>query len=359
MPTIYPVIMSGGSGTRLWPLSRGSKPKQFQSLVTEKTMLEETVHRIGPSTDAYTVAPPTIICGASHGELVSDILSDQGFHDASIILEPVGRNTAAVAVVASLHVAAQDPEGIVLLLPADHHVTAPDSFQAAIGHALPLALDHLIITFGIKAIRPDTGFGYIRFGETLSDHGCVVEAFVEKPDAETAQTYLDQGGYAWNAGIFMYSAQTMLEEALKHAGDIARSTEAAFNEGSFVSDHVLQLDPDLFEGVRSESIDYAVMEHTDKAAVVGPVEMGWSDVGSWSSVSELTPADADPCSNTIILECENTFIRSDGPLIAAVGLKDIIIIGTEDAILALPADRAQDVKKIVSELKERKRMDLL
>ncbi|MEM9990075.1 MAG: mannose-1-phosphate guanylyltransferase, partial [Pseudomonadota bacterium] len=271
MTRLYPVIMSGGSGTRLWPLSRQARPKQYQSLVTNQSMLAETLDRIGTEAGAYDVAPPIIICGEDHRPQVENILSGHSRgSEATLILEPVGRNTAPVAVTASLHVAAQDPDGVILLLPADHHVTDKTAFQWAIQDALPIAERGFLTTFGIKPDRPETGYGYIKAGAALSEAAAHVEAFVEKPDLATAKDYLEAGTYSWNAGIFMFRAATLLEEAKRHAGEIYEATEAAFR-ASLKTGAVLPLDTDLFAQIPAQSIDYALMEKTDKAAMVGPV----------------------------------------------------------------------------------------
>ncbi|WOI52852.1 mannose-1-phosphate guanylyltransferase/mannose-6-phosphate isomerase [Parvularcula sp. LCG005] len=359
MGSVFPVVMSGGSGTRLWPLSRQANPKQFRALVTDKTMLEETVGRLVGEND-HPVEAPIVICGAGHGDLVDSILNGAGHTAQSVVLEPIGRNTAPVAIVAALEVLAKDKDGLVLLLPADHHVIDPAAFRRAVGQAVPIAEQGYLTTFGIKPTHPETGYGYIRAGAPLGEGASKVAAFVEKPNREKAQTYLDDGHYAWNAGIFLYRADRLLEEAQAHIPEIATATteawKAARREGNMV-----HLDTDKFAAVPSESIDYGIMERTSRAAMIGPVDMGWNDVGSWQAVSALSPRDgANVVKGDVVLEgVKNSFVLADGVTVAAIGVEDLIIVATGDAVLVTRADRTQDVKKIVDQLKAKGRSELL
>ncbi len=361
MTTIYPVIMAGGSGTRLWPLSRQAAPKQFQSLVTDRTMLEETISRVDvPAGVNARLTDPIVICGEAHRRQVEEIAAHASIPLNRLIVEPVGRNTAPAAIVASLAVAAEDPEGLILLLPADHHVAAAEAFHDALGQALHAAKEGFLTTFGIEASRPETGYGYIRAGDPLSEGVSKVDRFVEKPNAETAATYIADGRYTWNAGIFLFRAQALLDAAQEHAEDILADTRAAFDAATR-EDLVIKLDPSLFAAIRAESIDYAIMEHTDKAAMVGPVRMGWNDIGSWRAVRDQLAADGASLTvgDVVTIDCENSLIRSDGPLVTAVGLKDLIVVATKDSVLILPADRAQEVKTVVDRLQSGNRADLL
>lgn len=352
---IFPVIMAGGVGSRLWPVSRQHLPKQFQALVTDNTMFEETLLRLRhPS---LSVGDPLVICNEAYRELVHAQAAQAGFAGAASLLEPVGRNTAPVAIAASLSLSLTDPKGIILLLPADQHVLDKDEFARAVSNAATLAAEGKIATIGIRPDRPETGFGYIRLGEPISDAGTRVDAFVEKPDLETAKQYLASGQYAWNAGIFAFRADTLLAEAKQHAPDILEATEAAFANRKTVTDLCDCLDTALFSNVRSDSIDYAIMEHTDKAAIVGPADMGWSDVGSWQAVLDLSDTADQP--EVLDLDCKNSHIRTSGPLVAAIGLEDMIVVATGDTVLVAPADRSQDIKRVVEELKTRGRTDLL
>lgn len=352
---IYPVIMAGGVGSRLWPVSRHHLPKQFQPLVTENTMFEETLLRLRhPS---LSIGDPLVICNEAYRELVHDQAERSGFGSTASLLEPVGRNTAPVAIAASLSLSLTDPEGIILLLPADQHVLDKDEFARAVSNAATLAAEGKIATIGIRPDRPETGFGYIRLGEPISDAGARVDAFVEKPDLETAKKYVTSGQYAWNAGIFAFRADVLLAEAKQHAPDILEATEAAFAKRRKVAECCDCLDTTLFSNVRSDSIDYAIMEHTDKAAIVGPADMGWSDVGSWQAVLDLS--EQTDQSEIVDFDCKNTHIRTSGPLVAAIGLENMIVVATGDTVLVAPADRSQDVKRVVEELKARGRTDLL
>ncbi len=347
---IQPVIMSGGSGTRLWPMSRDARPKQFLKLITDKTMFQETALRVSPREEGF--APPVVIAGARHGAIVAKQLAEIDIAQAEIILEPAPRNTAAVAAVASAWVEARNEDALILLMPADHHIPEAAGFRAAVANAAEAAADGHIATFGIKPDRPHTGYGYIEAGEKIGDGIYRVAAFKEKPDAETAQSYLNQGGFYWNAGIFLFRASVMLEELNKHAADIRTAATAALKE-SVMSGAARRLDEDAFAAAPSNSIDYAVMEKTDRAAVAAPIDVGWTDIGSWSEVA--TQSDDE----SVIDLAGGNIIRSDGALVAAAGVEGLIIVATEDAVLVARKDDAQQVRAIVDELKQRGRRDLL
>ena len=350
MATITPVIMSGGTGTRLWPLSRKANPKQYRPLVTDRTMLEETVARTAP------LGAPLIVCARRDAERVAGLAPG-----AAIITEPVGRNTAPVAIAASLHVAKDDPEGLVLLLPADAHVRDPDAFVAAVERGRAVAEDGHLVTLGIKPTGPETGYGYIKRGAALADGVYRVDAFREKPNAATARQYLDEGTYAWNAGIFLFRASDLLAEAEAHVPDMLAAARAAY-EASAQDGTALHLNEALFAEVPSDSIDYAIMERTERAAVVDPVEIGWDDIGSWSAVSALARADADGSAakgDVIMIDCQDTYVRSDGPTVAAIGLQGVVVVAMDDAVLVIDESRAQDVKAIIERLKSEGREALL
>ncbi|MEM9421438.1 MAG: mannose-1-phosphate guanylyltransferase/mannose-6-phosphate isomerase [Pseudomonadota bacterium] len=361
MTKIYPVIMAGGVGSRLWPLSRQRTPKQFQALVTNQTMLEETIRRVAlpPGVDG-SIENPIIICGEDHRHQVAGIMADAGLPLGSLILEPMGRNTAPAAIVASLEVAASDPEGLVLLLPADHHVATPASFQKAIAAAAKAARAGYVTTFGIKPSRPETGYGYIKACTPLTDGVLAVDAFVEKPNAPTAEQYIAEGTYSWNAGIFLFSAKALLAEADRHASDILAQTSAAY-QAATRDGNVVTLDAALFGKVTSDSIDYAIMEHTEKAAMAGPVEMGWNDIGSWRAVRDQLVEDDKPLhvGNVTAIDSDGSFIRSTGPKVTAIGVSNMVIVATADAVLVMPAERSQDVKSIVDQLKTEENTELL
>ncbi|WP_036766294.1 mannose-1-phosphate guanylyltransferase/mannose-6-phosphate isomerase [Parvularcula oceani] len=357
MSSITPIIMSGGAGTRLWPLSRKSEPKQYRALVTNRSMLEETVARL--EAGGQEVARPVVICGDAHCGKIRTLLTRDGAAAPVIITEPVGRNTAPVAIVASLHVAKSDPEGLVLLLPADHHIRDAQGFWEAVNRGRAAAERGHLVTLGIAPTGPETGYGYIRRGAPLTDGVYAVDAFVEKPDAETAERYLREGGYAWNAGIFLFRARDLLAEAQTHVPQMVEEARKAYDRAA-QEDGTLRLDEASFAQVPADSIDYAIMERTDKAAVVDPVNIGWDDIGSWSAVAEhALEGGALEKGDVLALDCEGSHIRSDGPLVAAIGVKDVIIIATGDAVLVVDKTRAQDVKTIVEKLKAEGRSEIL
>ncbi|NNU17572.1 NTP transferase domain-containing protein [Parvularcula sp. ZS-1/3] len=350
MAKITPVIMAGGSGTRLWPLSRKSQPKQFQPIVSEETMLAETLARV--TGDEYTA--PAVIGSVPHRAMIEEALPA----GAPVVLEPFGKNTAPAAICAALLVAERDAEGLVLLLPADHHIADIPAFTEAVSRGVEAAEKGYLVTLGITPEGPETGYGYIKGGEKLTGGTFKVERFVEKPDRPTAEGYLAEGGYSWNAGIFLYRASDLLAEAEKLVPDMLAKTRAAYDAGPR-DGATLTLPEDLFAEVPSDSIDYAIMEATDKAAVVSPVTIGWNDIGSWSAVKDF--ADPMVSEGSIAIDCENTLIRASGdaPMVAAVGLKDMVVVSTPDAVLILPSERSQDVKSIVEALKAAKRGELL
>ena len=348
---IQPVIMCGGSGTRLWPLSRAARPKQFLKLATDKTLFQETVLRTHNADKTYL--PPLIIAGAQHEAIARAQLAEIGVAPADIILEPLPRNTAAVAAVAAAWTAEHDKDALVLMAPADHYIADAERFREAIGKGAQAAAQGCIVTFGIKPDRPHTGYGYIQRGAPLTDAAFRVAAFKEKPPLETARRYLEDGGFFWNAGIFLFDAGAMLDALEALAPEIKDAAVKALDR-SAASDGARLLNEPAFAACPSISIDYAVMEKTDNAAVVAPVDAGWADIGSWSAV-ETGPQNE----NVIALNADNTIIRTDGPAVAAVGVEDLIIIATDDAVLVARRDNAEEVRAIVEELKKRGRDDLL
>jgi len=348
---IQPVIMSGGAGTRLWPMSRASHPKQFLKLVTDRTMFQETALRVAPETDDK-FAPPVVIAGAGHGALVANQLADLDIIANEIILEPSPRNTAAVAAVAGAWVEGQDKDALILLMPADHHIEDPEGFRNAVAIAAKAALDGHIVTFGIKAKHAHTGYGYIEAGDAISDGAYRVAAFKEKPDEETAKAYLKKGGFYWNAGIFLFRASDMLGELDAFAPDIRSAATNALKE-SKMSGAARRLDDDCFNACPSNSIDYAVMERTERAALVAPVDVGWTDIGSWSEVSSQSGSPS-----VIDFGAEN-IVRTDGFAVALAGVDGLIVVVTDDAVLVARKDNAQEVRAVVEELKKRGREDLL
>lgn len=346
---IQPVIMSGGSGTRLWPLSRRARPKQFLNLASDKSLFQETVLRLTDGGENF--APPLIIGGKDHASIIEDQLKDIGVAPADIILEPCPRNTAAVAAVAAGWTQQHHPDAGVFLSPADHYVADAESFRKAIRQGA-YAAQEFIVTFGIEPDHPHTGYGYIECGEAVTGGVCRVAAFKEKPDAATAQGYLDSGGFFWNAGLFLFHPQTMLEEFERHAADIAAAAAQALTKAS-KNGAARLLDEDTFKKCPSISVDYAIMEKTGRAAVVPSVKIGWSDIGSWGEVK------SDDEAGHLLHNATNITIRSDGPIVGAIGVEDLIIVVAGDAVLVARRDNAQDVRALVEELKKRGREDLL
>jgi mannose-1-phosphate guanylyltransferase/mannose-6-phosphate isomerase len=360
--TIYPVIMCGGAGSRLWPKSRKSQPKQFLSLVEDASMLEATLARLGDAPLGVSVAAPTVICGAGQDVMASAQLAKIS-GEGSVIIEPFGRNTAAVAAVASLNAAASDADAVVLLLPADHFVQDPAGFWAGVTSGLDAASDGHLVTLGIDPTGPETGYGYIQRAEALGDGVFRVENFKEKPNTETATAYLATGDYFWNAGIFLFRADAMMAAFSAYAPDILSTSKAALDAAKATGNQRM-LDAAAFKACPSEPVDIAIMEKADRVAVVAPVRAGWSDVGSWAVISDLkAEASSDPSGSTsgdvISLGCEGSLIETDGPTIAAIGLKDMIVIADGGSILIVPKSQAQDVKKIVEHLKAEGRTDKL
>jgi len=345
---IHPVIMSGGAGSRLWPLSRQLYPKQLLPLAGERTMIQETATRVAGA----GFASPIVVCNQEHRFLIAEQLREDGVEGPTIVLEPVGRNTAPVAAVAALLLAEADPAALILLMPADHVVEDGAAFAKAVEIAAAAAREGAIATFGIAPKAPEIGYGYIQRGEETSLSGCFrVKRFVEKPDSATAQSYIEAGDYSWNSGIFVFGAKTYLDELEKFEPDMVAQCREAVTKGRRDLDF-FRLDEAAFAASPSKSIDYAVMERTTHAAVV-PVDMGWSDVGSWQSLWEIAERDGDgnACEGDVVaLNVTNSYLRSEGPLLAAVGVEDVVVVATQDAVLITRRGATQEVKKVVEEI---------
>ncbi len=340
MPMIHPYVMCGGSGTRLWPLSRRTKPKQFLPLVTDLTMFQETVRRV--TGDGF--AAPVIIAGEDHRDLVATQLAAIGVEAAAIILEPMGRNTAAAAAIAACDLSSRNPEGLALLLPADHHVEDPQRFRSRIIEGSEAASEGRIVTFGVLPVSPHTGYGYIERGDERIGPAHAIAAFREKPDAATAAAYLAAGSYYWNAGIFLFSASAMQSELRRYAPDILDSVSEALAAGRNDGGAYV-LNAAIFGACRAISVDYAVMEKTDRAAVLGPLDVGWSDIGGWAAVADSRASGGD------LIDCREVFVSTDGPRVAAIGVEGLVIVATRDAVLVCARERTEDVKQIVEALK--------
>ncbi|PYF79850.1 mannose-1-phosphate guanylyltransferase [Marinomonas alcarazii] len=342
---IVPVILSGGVGSRLWPLSREFFAKQCLPLTDkEYSLLQQTMLR----TLALDVAAPIVVCNEDHRFLIAQQLHSIGVKKSTILLEPNGRNTApAIALAALESIRSQSDDTLMLVLPADHVIRDIAAFEASIKQAVELANDNALVTFGVKPTRPETGYGHIRAGENFS-----VLEFVEKPDLEKAQAYLDSGDYLWNSGMFLFRPKAFLDELSVHRDDIFQAVHNAYQQRSEDLDFV-RIDADLFAQCPAESIDFAVMEPTKKAKVV-PYAGDWSDIGAWDTLYDYADKDAD---NNVLLGdvmsegSSNCFIRSESRLIAAVGVQDLVIVETADAVLVMDKNNAQDVKKIVKRIK--------
>jgi len=343
---IKPVIMAGGSGTRLWPLSRASHPKQFLSLHGHDSMLQATVNRLSGLGD---MEPSVTICNEEHRFFVAEQLR-QINQVGSIILEPVGRNTAPAIALAALSSMRDGNDPLLLVLAADHIILNKPNFTESILRAASLAEEGKLVTFGIVADSPHVGYGYIERG-AVEGVGFRVESFVEKPSIEVAQQYLDSGSYYWNSGMFLFKASSYLEELEKYRSDIYRACMLAMQNVT-VDHDFLRVDKIAFEGCPSDSIDFAVMEKT-KEAVVVPMDACWSDIGSWTSLWNVSEKDSDGNSLTgdvIAFDTSNSLIRSDGKLIAALGVDDLIVVSTKDSLLIAHKDRVQEVKLITDKL---------
>lgn len=352
---ILPVIMAGGSGTRLWPLSRELHPKQFLTLPGHKqSMLQTTVARLKGLSDAF----PLIISNEAHRFIAAEQLRQLGKLRGNILLEPVGRNTAPAIALAALTAQRDGSDPLLLVLAADHIISDTAAFQAAVKKALPLAEAGKLVTFGIVPTAAETGYGYIRRGAALAEGAYAVAAFVEKPDQKTAQDYVASGQYDWNSGMFLFRASVYLQELHSHRPDILAACQKALAAPQNDLDFV-RVDAAAFEACPSDSIDYAVMEKTAQAAVV-PMAAGWSDVGAFSSLWEISRKDEQGNAfngDVFAFDTENTFVDAENALVATVGLKDTVIVQTKDAVLVAARDRVQDVKKIVEQLKAQGRSE--
>ncbi len=347
---LTPLILSGGSGTRLWPVSRRNLPKQFLALAGRETLFQQTVAR---TQHLPAVQAPIVVASEDHRFLAAEQLLQSWVNGAAILLEPCARNTAPAIALGAMHALARDPDAMLLVLPADHLIGDGEQFVDAVTRAIPVAQAGWLVTFGIRPDRPETGFGYIRRAEALPEGGFRVERFVEKPDAATADGYVADGGYDWNSGMFLFSAARYLEELGKHAPQMLAAVRAAYASASTDLDFV-RIDGELFAAVPDNSIDYAVMEKTQRAAVL-PVSCGWSDIGSWSALWMAGERDGDGNlreGDTLTVDTHNSLLRShERHLIATVGVDDLIVVTTPDATLVAHRDAAQDVKKIVDQLK--------
>lgn len=355
---IIPVVMAGGTGSRLWPMSRELYPKQYLRLSGDKSMLQETISRL----EGLDVVPPILICNEQHRFLAAEQLRQLGLAAGNIILEPVGRNTAPAIALAALNATLNGEDPLLLVLAADHVIEDINAFHQAIMNAIPHADHGKLVTFGIVATGPETGYGYIQRGECLGEGKMAfdIQRFVEKPDFETANRYLSSGEYYWNSGMFIFRAKTYLDELSKYRPDILNACQNAFSniEKDSLQDFI-RVDKDAFLACPDESIDYAVMEATAEGVVI-PLDAGWNDVGSWSALWEVNVKDTkNNCLDGDVFthDTDNCYISTDEKLVAAVGVTNLVIVNTKDAVLVIDKSQVQDVKKVVQYLKDNERRE--
>lgn len=353
-----PIILAGGIGTRLWPLSRKLYPKQLIALLKDGTLIQNTVKRV---VDVEGVQAPIVICNEEHRFMVAEQMREIGVKPQSIILEPFGRNTAPAVTIAALSVAASQPDANLLVLPADHLIHDTEQFQEAVTQACDMAQEDLLVTFGVIPTAPETGYGYIRKGKRMvcgpdCPEFSEIERFVEKPDAQTARSYLESGDYLWNSGMFVFKAQMLLNEMETHAPEIVETCRQAIETAGMDLDF-LRLGAEAFGRCPEDSIDCAVMERTSRGAVI-PLSSGWNDLGSWDALWHDGVKDENgnvSHGDVVLHDVRSSYLHSETRLLTAVGLDNHIVVETSDAVLVAPKDRVQDVKKIVDKLKAAKR----
>jgi mannose-1-phosphate guanylyltransferase/mannose-6-phosphate isomerase len=350
--SIHPVILCGGSGTRLWPMSRGGYPKQYLKLTSDKTLLQQTALRLE---GIAGITAPIVVTNNEQRFLVAEQLREAGTVPSSIVLEPVGRNTAPAIAAAALLALRSSPDALLLVLPSDHVILNEAAFARVAEAAAQVAKDDYLVTFGIDPTEPHTGYGYIRRGEKIggSSNAFGVAEFVEKPDAEKAARFIAEGGYYWNSGMFLLKASTYMEELRKYEPEIARQTTLSL-ELAKRDDDFVRLDASAFQDCPNVSVDYAVMERTDRASVIAAADLGWNDIGSWTALAEIEKRDAQGNSllgDVLTENVSNSYIRAEHRMVAAIGLENIVIVETADAVLVTHRDSTQDVKKIVERLK--------
>lgn len=349
MADIFPVILSGGSGTRLWPVSRPAYPKQFLPLTGADSLFEDALQRVA---DPQRFAPVTVICNVDHRFLVAEQLRRQGLAARAVILEPMGRNTAAAATIAALSVLAERADGLLLIMPSDHLVRDIPGFRAAVDAAAVQARGGRLMTFGLAPQRPETGFGYIELGDALDGGPArTIRRFVEKPDLARASAFVAGGQHVWNSGIFLMRADALMEEMARHEPEVVVNCREAFATASQDLDF-LRLPAEAFKAARSISIDHAVMERTERAGVV-PCAIGWSDLGSWEALWESGPLDAQGnrvTGDVLAIDSQNNLIHAASRLVSTIGLSDMVVVETDTAVLVAPRSRAQDVKLAAARL---------
>ena len=348
MPKLIPVLLCGGVGSRLWPVSREARPKQYLNLIGEQSMFQQTLGRL----HGLPQASPIVVCSEQHRFLVAEQMRQLGICSPSIVLEPAGRNTAPAIAIAAIDALTKDPEAVLLVLPADHHIADVEALQSAVNEALIVVEEGRLITFGLIPNRPETGYGYIRCGKGLSGSISELAEFVEKPDIATAEAYLESGDYVWNSGMFMFRADVYCEALATHRPEMLKICRQAMAAASADMDFV-RPDPELFLSCPSDSIDYAVMEKTDRGAVVS-LDCGWSDIGAWSALWDAGSSDTSgnvAVGDVVLDNSRNSYVRSQSRLVTATGIDDLVIVETADAVMVANRHSVQDVKNIVNTLK--------
>lgn len=358
---IFPVIVSGGSGTRLWPLSRTALPKQFIKLVGGHSLFEQTLARVR---DESLYQPPFVVCAEAHRAIVRDIAGQGGYGLSGVVMEPCGRNTAPALAAAALAALQRNPEAMILMLPSDHYIPDVEAFNRAVRKAARMATHGHFVLFGVAPQRPHTGFGYIQRGAALDNDGDIyaIASFREKPDFDTARGYIDKGGYYWNSGIFLMRAKDYMDELERHEPAIAFAAREAW-AGRQMTDntHDALLDEASFRNAPDKSIDYAVMEHTTRGCVI-PVAFLWDDLGSWDALWDISPRDAADNAvqgDVITHDVRNCFLRSDGPLLCAVGIEDIVAVAMDDAVFLAPRSRSEEIRHLIGQMKDANRQELV
>jgi len=366
--SVQAVVLSGGAGTRLWPFSREAYPKQFLPLVGDKSLFQETIYRVismGAQEGQLELLSPLVVCNEMHRFIAAEQLRQMGLDRSAILLEPIGKNTAPAVTLAALYALEDECDPVLVVLPSDHHVENVAEFQARMSKAVELAAKGDIVTFGIVAQKPETGFGYIRRGADIEQGVFVLDGFTEKPDAKTAADYLASGRYFWNSGIFIMRAGIWLDQISRCQPAIFDACKAALSASKRDGDFI-RVDKDAFAQCPSDSIDYAVMEKLNTAAeevprgVVLALDAGWSDLGSWPALSEVKPADDSgnvAIGDVFLKDTRNSLLYSQNRFLAAVGIEDVVVIETTDAVLVAHKDRAQDVKSITEYLKKANRSE--
>jgi mannose-1-phosphate guanylyltransferase/mannose-6-phosphate isomerase len=354
MRPITPVLLCGGVGSRLWPVSRQGRPKQYLNLIGEQSMLQQTLTRL----EGLEQTDPIIVCNDEHRFLVAEQVRQLGIEKATIILEPEGKNTAPAIALAAHAASLTASDALLLILPADHHIGRPEDLRDAVCAAVEVANDKKLVTFGLIPSRPETGYGYIKRGAAINEHAAVLETFVEKPDLETAEAYLNSGEYVWNSGMFMFSARAYLAALASSQPDMAAACSESMNAAERDLDFI-RPNAAIFATSPADSIDYAVMEHTSEGAVVS-LDCDWSDIGAWSALWDagLKDASGNVTEGDVVIDnTSNSYIRSQSRLVTTTGVKDLVVVETADAVMVADRNAVQDVKNIVAVLKSAARSE--